>query len=298
MSSLARMADLVAQDAPDLHPFGWAPGFYSFRCCDCPPAPGILFTGAMGSKRSWRCEKHAREAYEANKAKTTTIDSEMCPGAGVGRKGHFMRLASGTKYWPLDPRPEEIFIDDIAASLSRLCRFNGHVIDNATKGYSVDKMYTVAEHSYWCSYQVPEEDQFEALMHDASEAFTGDLIRPMKVVPEIAAVYKPIEEMNERAIARRFNLRFPYPDSVKDADEAVCTRELRTIMAGAAERAENQAVLNTRREANIQLQCWSPSEARAWFLKRFFQLSAIRMDPMDIRRQIFLSPTYLERNQG
>lgn len=44
----------------------------------------------------------------------------------AARRGDWMQLASGQPFWPLDPRPEEIHIEDIAAALSKLCRYGGH----------------------------------------------------------------------------------------------------------------------------------------------------------------------------
>jgi len=49
------------RDAIDLRPWGYAPGSYFFRCIDCPP-PENITAGAMGAKRSIRCEAHAVEA--------------------------------------------------------------------------------------------------------------------------------------------------------------------------------------------------------------------------------------------
>ena len=94
-------------------------------------------------------------------------------GADNGR-GYKITTYSGKPFFPMDPRPEEIRIEDIAHSLSMQCRFNGH-----TKWF-----YSVAQH---CSIMAEAmmsdgyaEYAFEALMHDAAEAYIGDLIRPVK----------------------------------------------------------------------------------------------------------------------
>ena len=42
------------------------------------------------------------------------------------RKGDWMQTISGRQFWPIDPRPEDVFIEDIAHALSMMCRFNGH----------------------------------------------------------------------------------------------------------------------------------------------------------------------------
>ncbi len=96
------------------------------------------------------------------------------------RKGDWMQTCSGLKIWPMDPRPEEICLNDIAHALSMICRFSGH-----TK-----KFYSVAEHSVFVSHHVKSENAIYGLLHDSSEAYISDIIRPVKVfVPE----YKKIE---------------------------------------------------------------------------------------------------------
>ncbi len=96
------------------------------------------------------------------------------------RKGPWTRTVSGRVFWPLDPRPEEVFIEDVAHSLSHLCRFNGHP----------KYFYCVAEHAVRVSnlieaQQRPVLEQFIALHHDDGEAYMGDVIAPLKLLPEM-----------------------------------------------------------------------------------------------------------------
>ena len=188
------------------------------------------------------------------------MTSEELDPSPPGRKGHFMRLASGTKYWPIDPRPEEVFIDDIAVSLARQCRFNGHIREDLP-------FYSVAEHSILISFLVPREWRLEALLHDSPEFAIGDIIRPIKVLPEVAAVVKPIEERNERVIAERFGLKWPFHPCIKAADTALCGTELLTVMRGAAPNGAEG-----RDFPAIEIPCWSPADAQRHFLNRFFEL--------------------------
>lgn len=83
---------------------------------------------------------------------------------------------------PFSIKGEDINIRDIAHSLARQCRFNGHV----------SKFYSVAEHSVRCTdyyfdqyvngVATPEQTvtAFGILLHDASEAYFGDIPRPIK----------------------------------------------------------------------------------------------------------------------
>lgn len=61
------------------------------------------------------------------------------------RIGDWMQVYSGKQFWPLDPRPEEIEIEDIAHSLANMCRFAGHS----------EKFYSVADHSHRVAEYVP-----------------------------------------------------------------------------------------------------------------------------------------------
>src|SRR5689334_10911717 len=95
-------------------------------------------------------------------------DKNQSCGQDVPGRGYNMTTFSGEPFWPLDPQPEDIRIVDIAHALSLQCRFNGH-----TKFH-----YSVAQHSLIMSFNVPLQFALEALLHDAAEAYIGDLIRP------------------------------------------------------------------------------------------------------------------------
>jgi hypothetical protein len=175
-----------------------------------------------------------------------------------GRLGYFQHTYGGRKFFPCDPRPEEIYIEDIAHALSNQCRFNGHTIG----------FYSVAEHCWHCSFEVPEEDALEALLHDAAEAYLGDLIRPLKLLPELGSAYLKLEEGVETVIADKFNLKYPWPESVKRADEAVITAEMDQVI----ESAEKGHLHDASMTADILIKCWTPSYAKRKFLARYDEL--------------------------
>lgn len=62
----------------------------------------------------------------------------------LGRLGDWIQVHSGGKFWPLDPRGEEVRIDDMAHALSLICRFTGHTKD----------FYSVAQHSVLVAWTV------------------------------------------------------------------------------------------------------------------------------------------------
>src|SRR6266700_4788978 len=107
-------------------------------------------------------------------------------GGGMNR-GDWIQTAMGRKFWPMDPRSGEVFIDDIAHALSMLCRFGGHCI----------RFYSVAEHSVLLSRVAEPRFKLWALLHDASEAYLADVPRPVK--PALVG-YKDAEERVQRAI--------------------------------------------------------------------------------------------------
>lgn len=109
----------------------------------------------------------------------------------------------------------DVRLVDIAHALSMINRFTGH----STSPYSV------AQHSVHVSRLVPEGLALWGLLHDASEAYLGDVASPLK---GMLPCYQQIEELAQRAIARAFGLRWPMPEEVKRAD----------LSALAAEKAE------------------------------------------------------------
>jgi len=82
----------------------------------------------------------------------------------------YLSTRSGQRVQLLQPQPDSIDIGDIALGLSRQYRFNGHTTTP----------YTVAQHSVVVSYLVPAEHALQALLHDAAEAYIGDLPSPVK----------------------------------------------------------------------------------------------------------------------
>ena len=114
------------------------------------------------------------------------------------RIGDWMCTASGVTFYPLDPRPEEIRIEDIAHSLALQCRFAGHCRE----------FYSVAEHSVrgaqaLRSIGATVAMQAAFLLHDASEAYAVDLPRPIKrMMPNYKAMEKALERVCYRISPR------------------------------------------------------------------------------------------------
>ncbi len=123
----------------------------------------------------------------------------------------------------LRPDPTLIDISDIAAALSKLCRFGGHC----------KKFYSVAEHSITSSkwmgnrYQGNTPLRIWALLHDASEAYMVDIPRPVK---RQLQEYVRLEDAIQHSIAVRFGLPWPMPEEVHIVDHDMLAMELRAYM--------------------------------------------------------------------
>lgn len=117
-----------------------------------------------------------------------------------------------------DIKPDDIDIIDIAWRLSQTCRFGGF-----TKTF-----YSVAQHSIWCCENVLNDKfKLEALLHDASEAYIGDIPSPIKrVIPEIHQIENRIQEI----IADKFKLQYPFPKEVHDIDKKALEYEWNSFM--------------------------------------------------------------------
>jgi hypothetical protein len=113
--------------------------------------------------------------------------------ARPGDVGDWMQTYTGRAFWPLAPQADDIDPADIAHALSMLCRYGGHV----------ERFYSVAEHCVLMSYAVPPGYALWALLHDATEAYMGDMVRPLKrSMPE----YQAAEARLSAVICDRFGL--------------------------------------------------------------------------------------------
>lgn len=194
---------------------------------------------------------------------------------GRQRKGAYMHLSNGSKYFPFDPRPEDVDPYMIAHHLACAGRWAG-----ATRHpiYVSRIYYSVAEHSVYVANYVERELRrpdlaLEALFHDASEALIGDLIRPLKYDPVFHAPFTSLEKLNEQAIAERFNLIYPWPVEIKIADEAVTNAEFDQIIVRNPDEEWDSGMLHDASNmANYEIQMLEPYHAREMFLRCFHDL--------------------------
>lgn len=173
------------------------------------------------------------------------------------RKGGWVQTYTGRQFWPLDPRPEDVCIDDIAHALSLTCRFSGHC----------DAFYSVAQHSVLVAQHVYPENQLAAILHDASEAYIADIPRPVK--PYLDG-YAEIEARIEKVVAQRFGATYPWPDEVKAVDTRILGDEQKCLMGTPP--ADWCLPLPP---LGIEVTPWAPSFARAAFISMFEHAASV-----------------------
>lgn len=168
-----------------------------------------------------------------------------------------IRLRGGRYFDLADPRPDQFELADIAGSLSKLCRFGGQV----------PRFYSVAEHCVACALQAERDGadrwvQRAALLHDAAEAFVGDVVKPLKVMlPGYAEV--------ERRVQAVINQKYHVPTgpataaAVGEIDRAMLIAERRELFG--VDGVEWTGERSVRR-LDVRLMCWPPEDAERAFL--------------------------------
>lgn len=165
-------------------------------------------------------------------------------------------LQSGKFYSYTNPEQNEFTIEDIALSLSNLCRYSGQV----------EKFYSIAQHCYHVSYAVDQEYALDGLLHDAVEAFMVDIPTPLKVLlPD----YKALEQKHEAEMFKRFGLEFPMNAAVHKADKELLCAEVRDMKP--ANPHWDQFASDVTHIPHIEP--WTSYMARKMFLKRYYQLT-------------------------
>lgn len=173
----------------------------------------------------------------------------------------WIQTNSGRIFDLLEPHPDAIDIEDIAQALSNLARFTGHT----------DFFYSVAQHSVLVSTIVSPAHALIGLMHDATEAYVGDVARPLKaLLPD----YKLIEHRVWLAIAEKFDLPAEIPAEVKHADNVALMTERRDLMKKRGRGwIDWSAELEALPTLPIVITPDLPRVARGSFIDRFIQLT-------------------------
>ena len=120
---------------------------------------------------------------------------------------------------------DTVCLSDIAHSLAHICRFVGHC----------KRHYSVAEHSLFVAdilkrQGYPAAAQFAGLMHDAHEAYCGDVVTPIKEA--IGPAWRHLEDGIERTVHSALGisaLMAKWKSPVHRADSCALVTEIRSL---------------------------------------------------------------------
>lgn len=174
------------------------------------------------------------------------------------RRGDWMQTFTGRAFYLLDPRAADVDPVDIAHALSLICRYGGHC----------KNFFSVAEHCVLMSHAVTPGNALWALLHDATEAYINDIVRPLKHTPVMSG-YRAVERRLMLMICDRFGIGYDCPTEIKDADNRILRDERAALMGPSPlpwMSIENVAALG------VDIHCWSPAEAKRRYLERLAEL--------------------------
>lgn len=189
----------------------------------------------------------------------------------------WIQTYTGIRFLPNDPRPEDIRIEDIAHALSCIARFNGHT----------ERFYSVAQHSVLVSETLSVEASkvlappglegvmeesvrnlsIAGLMHDAAEAYIGDITRPVK---SCVPCFREMEERITSCIREALDVPQMPEHILKGADNRLLATEARDLLRGGAIAGWADAVSTAPLDRVIAP--LSPEMAEAAFLARWEEL--------------------------
>lgn len=134
----------------------------------------------------------------------------------------FVSTFMGHRFYPLEPCIDDVDIEDIAHGLAYQCRFNGQT----------SSFYSVAQHSLLVASIVPPALRLSALLHDAAEAYLGDIVKPLKMlVPQFSVIEKQVAAI----ISERFDAHDLEDPRIKAADLILLATEKRDLMPRSVE---------------------------------------------------------------
>ncbi len=165
----------------------------------------------------------------------------------------------GNRFFLTRPHIDDVAIEDIAHGLAYQCRFNGQT----------SAFYSVAQHSLMVLSLVPPRLQFQALLHDAAEAYLGDMVKPLKhLFPEFGV----IEARVMAIIGQRFAVDLTHLDpAIKQADMVALATEKRDLMPYST---ENWSYLQGISPLPQIIEPMDPQAAKTAFLETFGRLTA------------------------
>lgn len=170
-----------------------------------------------------------------------------------GGKNGVIQTSSGKLVPIMNPSPDDIDLEDIVHSLPKQCRFNGHC----------NAFYSVAEHCVrghdlameWYGPDIARE----FLLHDATEAYVGDCIRPVK---RLIPFFEEIEQGFWKAISTKFGLPYIHSEEVHYLDNVMVVWEKRDLLPNSCHWPNLPDITSLKLP---ELQPWSSSYAQVQY---------------------------------
>lgn len=181
---------------------------------------------------------------------------------------YWIETHSGIQFNLIEPSTDMVKIFDIAHHLAHINRFTG----------ALKSFYSVAEHSYLASMQkqdsIDKELALYLLIHDAHEAYVGDISSPLKAALKNHNgndAFETIEHGIQDAICNKLKLTYPYPSwiqkEVKRIDARMLATEKRDLLESKLEWANEAMPYDFKLHFPAD-----PQKAKAQFLRRFNEL--------------------------
>lgn len=173
----------------------------------------------------------------------------------------FIETWSGKRFEFLNPKRNQICLGDIANTLAGICRYNG----NARRHYSVAEHSVLLADYALARLGCTRQEARTVLMHDAAEAYIGDIPGPIKpFVPE----FRGIEDAIMLELSRAFNLIHPIPDWIKDIDRRIVSDERSQLLADSG----NVWPTDDAEPLGVALPCWRRDQAVTAFTNKALML--------------------------
>lgn len=158
--------------------------------------------------------------------------------------------------------PESFRIEDIAHALSQQCQYGG----------AARQFFSLAQHAVMCTWRVPDELKYDALMIHASKAYLVDLPRPLKLR---LSEYVFSERKLMRRLAKHFRFTYPFHPEVIQATDYLYALEYEMLILGKKVRVMDE-------------KGWEPIKAETNFLATYYMLREVRglhKLPRDVKRK-------------
>jgi len=169
----------------------------------------------------------------------------------------WLQTYTGVQFYPFRATPEMINIEDIAHQLAYQTRYRG----------ALEDYYSIAEHCVLGSQVIDPNYALEFLLHDAEEAYLGDMSAPIKrFMPDFARLGDEIRDV----IFNKYGLTAGVSEAVHQLDLAICITEKTDGFADSLDWGWE----NTVDKLELVPQYWSPQESEDLFLSRFEELTS------------------------